>query len=234
VVTEEVRLLLESVRSAVHWQQDDPRAFLQAMASGGAFAIGAIDATLDDERLKIVDEVLLYHDRWVKEGGPHPDQRPLYHHPIHEFERKMRNEPIPQPELPEWSATWTKRLRGRVAALLDNVVGPRTTSAEDYDPPTAPMLQPRQLPAMVVVTLLENGNCMVKTELKQLDGVRSTDIDNISNLLTPGGDLKKRGLIDVDGRQVGLTPTGVAEARAQVHAGTTSLGRLKGVQDNSA
>jgi hypothetical protein len=88
--------------------------------------------------------------------------------------------------------------------------------------PAAPVLVPRQLPAMVLVTLLERGP-MEKRQMRRLPGVRESDRSRVANLLTPRGDLAERGLVRVDRATVALTERGRTEAVMQKERGTTSL-----------
>lgn len=85
------------------------------------------------------------------------------------------------------------------------------------------VLMPNQLPAMVLVTLHEMGREMRKSVLKALPDVRKSDRRNLSNLLTPNGDLARRDFIESIGHTVRLTAKGRAEAAAQQQLGTQAL-----------
>lgn len=95
----------------------------------------------------------------------------------------------------------------------------------------APQLVPHQLPAMVLVTVLELGS-VEKRRIQKLPGVRESDRARIANLLTPGGELSRRSLLHSERAVVALTDAGRAEAEMQQQHGTASL-VVTGTHDNS-
>lgn len=93
-------------------------------------------------------------------------------------------------------------------------------------PPIAPSLDIGQLPARVLVTLLGREPPVPKVDLHLLHtGPDAKNDPRLSNLLTPSGDLVRRGFIEAERSTVHLTGPGRVEAEMQKSRGTRPLGQ---------
>lgn len=102
--------------------------------------------------------------------------------------------------------------------------GRRSRLPRRQDPAT-PLLDTQQLPARVLVTLLDAGTPLTKQDLnRMLVGPDAKSNPRLANLLTPKGELARRGFVEVSRSTVTLTLDGQAEARMQRDGGTLALG----------
>lgn len=116
----------------------------------------------------------------------------------------------PGSALPSSSAPCVEELRKPSSRQTDGIV---------------PALKVGQMPARILVTLLENGGEMVKQDVhRKHRGQESKDDPRLANLLTPRSELSRRGFIESKDAIVTLTEGGRREAELQKSRGTRPVG----------
>jgi hypothetical protein len=103
--------------------------------------------------------------------------------------------------------------------------GSPSEANSDNSATARPILKVEQLPAKVLVTLLDSGGSALALELHlKHTGAGKKEGRRLANLLTPKGDLAKRQFVTSSDGVVTLTPAGREEAEKQARRGTKPLG----------